>query len=366
MKLLKTPLFKYIPFLVIALILIKVINQTDILLHGVESIISILTPIFAGIAIAFLLDPAVLFFNRKFKFHRYVGILTVFLIIILIFSLVLGFMIPLLYESFIQLKNQFPSYMDKIESMSFNLPIIGEIKIIDYIFTFLDKVASLLTNSFNNLFSTAFNAIGNTTKATINFFIAVIVSIYLLVDFNNFKKGVKQLIYALTQKENAEKYIDFIKKSNDIFSKYILGKLLLSSIVAIFCSVGFLILNIPYAILLGIIIGVTNLIPYIGPFIGSIPALAIGLSQSPLKCLIVLIIIIIAQQIDNTIIGPKLLSDKVGISPFEVLVSIIVGGALFGLVGLIFSVPAFAVFKMIYNVSIDNKLKDKNIKKEDV
>ena len=150
-------------------------------------------------------------------------------------------------------------------------------------------------------------------------------------------------------------------KSNEIFGGFIIGKIIDSAIIGVLCFAGLSILNMPYAMLVSVIVGVTNVIPFFGPYIGAIPSTILIMIAEPIQGLYFAIFILILQQIDGNIIGPKILGDSTGLSAFWVVFSILLGGGLFGFVGMIMGVPTFAVLYYIAQMFINQKLERKKL-----
>ncbi len=148
---------------------------------------------------------------------------------------------------------------------------------------------------------------------------------------------------------------------DEIFSKYIIGKMIDSLIVGIICFMGLWFLKAPYALLMAIIVGVTNMIPYFGPFIGAVPAVIITLFTSPITALWVTLFIIVLQQLDGYIIGPFILGDSVGLSPFWIILAILIGGGLFGILGMLICVPVMAVVRNMFSRYINRRLDEKSL-----
>lgn len=153
-------------------------------------------------------------------------------------------------------------------------------------------------------------------------------------------------------------------KSNEIFGGFIIGKLIDSAIIGVLCFIGLSILNMPYALLVSVIVGVTNVIPFFGPYIGAIPSAVLIMLADPRKGLYFILFILVLQQIDGNIIGPKILGDSTGLSAFWVVFSILLGGGLFGFVGMILGVPTFAVIYYVINMLINHRLEVKKLPTE--
>ena len=198
-------------------------------------------------------------------------------------------------------------------------------------------------------------------KGIYNLIIGIIVSVYILSNMEGFKAGAKRLLYSLFRLETAEKLREGIAFTDQTFMGFINGKLLDSAIIGLLCYIVCAILNMPYALLVSVIVGVTNIIPFFGPFIGAIPSAVIILMVSPPKCLIFIIFIIILQQVDGNIIGPKILGNSIGINGFWVMFSIILGAGLFGFWGMLLGVPVFVVIYTAIGSVITKRLKENDL-----
>ena len=170
------------------------------------------------------------------------------------------------------------------------------------------------------------------------------------------------MVYAILPKKGAEKVILITHKSNETFGKFLSGKILDSAIIGILAYIVLKICNMPYTLLISVVIGITNIIPFFGPFIGAVPSFIIILFVSPEKALWFLLIVFILQQVDGNIIGPKILGDSIGISAFWILFSIMVAGEILGFVGMVIGVPLFAVIYSLFKDFINEKLKSKGLK----
>ncbi|WP_353047664.1 AI-2E family transporter [Exiguobacterium sp. s163] len=199
------------------------------------------------------------------------------------------------------------------------------------------------------------------TMTLINFLIGIVISIYLLKDKEVFARMFKRLLYALLPVGTAKTTIDIFQEMDYIFKRYIIGKSLDCLIIGVLAVIGLLIIGAPYALLLGVIVGVLNFIPYVGPLLGMIPAFIITYFYDPFTAVLVLLFIFLLQQFDGLWLGPKILGDSVGITPFWVITSIIIGGSLFGLVGMFVSVPITAMIQVVLSRLIDYRLNRKNL-----
>ncbi len=198
-------------------------------------------------------------------------------------------------------------------------------------------------------------------KGVYNVIIGIIVSVYILSNMERFIAGVRRLTYSLFGIETAEKIRDGLAFTDKTFMGFINGKLLDSAIIGLICYIVCAILNMPYALLVSVIVGVTNIIPFFGPFIGAVPSALIILMVDPMKTLIFVIFIIVLQQIDGNLIGPKILGSSIGINGFWVMFSIILGAGLFGFWGMLLGVPVFVLIYTLIDGAVVKKLKKSDL-----
>ena len=213
---------------------------------------------------------------------------------------------------------------------------------------FLPEIKNLLAGVTMNLYYVL--------RGIYNVFVGIIVSVYVLYDREGFKARVKKVLYCIFSLEAAKRILQGIQFTNRVFMSYISGKLLDSLIVGVICYIGTLIMGTPYALLCSVIVAVFNLIPFFGPVIGAVISALIVLTDSPLKMLIYVIFVIILQQFDGNMLGPRILGSRVGVNGFWVLFSIIVGAGLFGFAGMLLGVPVFVVIYTFFRQLINRKL----------
>lgn len=179
------------------------------------------------------------------------------------------------------------------------------------------------------------------------FFVGLVAAIYILTDKEIFKGQAKKMVYGVFKPQHANIIMEVARKARDVFYGFIVGKIIDSAIIGLICYISMLILGMPYPVLVAVIVGVTNVIPIFGPYIGAVPTVTIIFFTNPTKGIIFLLYIIILQQVDGNIIGPKILGDSTGLSAFWVLFAIVVGGGMFGVIGMLFAVPMMALIYYI-------------------
>ena len=352
---------------------------------AIKSFFRILSPFIWGLVITYLLAPLYkTLYNKVFlpltirlsgkkqkaspKAAKAFSVLISILVFLAIITALVYLIIPQLYQSIETIVNNSPGYVTKVSEWVQGL-LINYPEIQDFV---TEKLEEINVNLFSWVRDRILPSLGsfvtNLTagvyyflKAVYNIVIGIIVSIYLLSNMESAGASSKRLLYCVFGREWAEKIRSAIRFTDRTFISFINGKLLDSAIIGLICYIVCAILKMPYALLVSVIVGVTNIIPFFGPLIGLIPGAFIILLVSPIKCLIFVIFIIILQQIDGNFIGPKILGSSIGINGFWVMFSIIVGAGLFGFWGMLLGVPVFVVVYTGLSLLIERRLKKKNL-----
>lgn len=335
---------------------------------------TILKPFILGFALAYLFNFILEFYEKgvidkyakkdiTIKRKRALSLILTYLTVVLVIALFMRFILPQVANSLARLLTDFPRIMDELYDYSSNLinslNMSEESKVI-----FDSKVNELVKKSMEfatNLMPYLANVFLNVVKSVWNAVLGLIISIYILADKEGFFAMCKKFISAIFPVEVTERLLYVTRLSNRIFGRFIAGKILDSTIIAFITFVVLSITSMPYKILLTFIIGVTNVIPFFGPFIGAIPSVIIVLLIDPIKALWLILIIFIIQQVDGNIIGPKILGDSIGISSFWILFSLLIAGKFFGIIGMVIGVPLFAIIYTIIGESVNTKLKKKGL-----
>ena len=200
-----------------------------------------------------------------------------------------------------------------------------------------------------------------TLGTMVDILVALVICVYILNSKEIFVAQSRKLVLAVFKKERAEKFFELGRISNQTFGGFINGKIIDSAIIGVLCFIAMTLLNIPMTMLISVVIGVTNIIPFFGPFIGAIPSIIILLIVEPVAALKFGIMILILQQLDGNIIGPKILGKTTRLASFWVMFAIIVGGGLFGFPGMILGVPVFAILYTYISRGVNNRLKEKQL-----
>ena len=341
---------------------------------SINDFIKTLQPFIIGGTLAYLLNFILKFYEDKVLSYdffkklkksgkRGVGLLLTYITASIITYLFIQFVLPQLVESIVGLVNNIPEYLNELTRFTNN--IFDNLNLQpEYINLITDKFGEAVTyiiTIISNLVPVIGNFVVGATSSILNIIIGIIVSIYILIDKEKFMALGKKIVYALCSEEKAKFILRLATQSNMTFSRFIGGKILDSFIIGVLTFFILTIFKMPYVLLISVIVGVTNIIPFFGPFIGGIPAAIIILFVSPIQALWFIIIIIVIQQIDGNIIGPKILGDSIGISAFWILFSLLVAAKFMGFVGMVIGVPLFAIFYSIVKEIIEEKLRKKGL-----
>ena len=296
------------------------------------------------------------------------AIVFAYIFLCIIIYIFLKLVMPQVIESLKSIINIVPEWINKLyewyEKLAETNPELGS-SLNDYANKLYERangfIQSGVLSNAKQILSEFSTRMFEFVKGILNIVVALIVSIYVLNNRKTFKAQFKKLVYAVLKKDMAETLLDELRFADSSFGGFIIGKLIDSFIIGIIAFVVLYIMRMPYVMLLAIIIGITNIIPFFGPIIGAVPGVILILFTSPLKALYFIVFIFILQQFDGNILGPKILGDKVGIPSFWVLFSIIVFGSIWGVIGMIVGVPLFAVIIDIVAKFVNNKLSKKGL-----
>ena len=332
--------------------------QDGVLLLFIKKLFKILTPVIYGFALAYLLAPIVNFFDRSLKSAsprmrdgavRALSILITWALAALVIYILMSILIPQLYASILLLASNMETYYRTVYAwvtrMLENNPDVANWAT-GMIREYYKELVSWVTETWiPQAQQTIALVTGGVVSVVIflkDLLVGVIVSIYLLATKERFGAHSRALLYSVVSEPRYQATLHAVKKMDTIFSGFVRGKLLDSLIIGILCFIVCSILKMPYAPLVSVIVGVTNIIPFFGPFLGAIPSAFLILLVSPLKCLYFIIFILVLQQFDGNILGPKILGNSTNLSSFWVIVAILVGGGFFGVAGMFLGVPLFA------------------------
>lgn len=331
-----------------------VLFRMDVLFSGIRKLISIMMPVVCGAVIAYLLIPIVNFQEEKFykylkekkqitlnrkqkNITRYVTIITSLIFAFVVIYSLLSMIVPSIIESVINIINDSPRYVQNIrhwlESLLKNNPEIRTT-----VFEYLNKYSPRVENFLNGEVLPQMKAVLQRLTTGVfgtlvfikNLLIGLIISIYLMAGKEGFVSQSKMFIYAFFETERANAVIRAFRFTHKTFGGFIGGKIIDSVIIGILCYIGTSMIGTPYTLLVSVIVGVTNIIPFFGPYLGAIPSAFIILMVNPMQCLYFLLFILLLQQFDGNILGPKILGNSTGLSSFMVIVAILLFGGLMG------------------------------------
>lgn len=324
------------------------LNNLGYFLGRIGIFINILSPFAGGIVIAYILDPMVKFFyTRLFKEKkgtRGFAILLAYAVAILLLMLLAWLVVPQIVNSIGMLFTNFPSYIQGVQEMllyvqrEYGIDLQQATKMLDDSEAMVKEIYAMATNAMPQIVA----SIGSVASNFVAIFTSIAASIYMLADKDHLLHQLRTLAHAFLPEKVASNTLRICHYANVNFTGFFVGKIIDSAIIGVITFVAMTILRLDFAVLISVFIGITNIIPVFGPFIGAIPSVFILLLIDPLQAVIFCVLILIIQQLDGNFIGPKILGSSIGISALWILFSIVVGGDLFGIVGMVVGVPVFA------------------------
>ena len=348
---------------------------------------SVLTPVLYGLGMAYLLAPIVNFLERAIlrlrdklerkrgkaiRIHkgwlRAASIFLTWAVVLVLVYLLLSMLVPQLVDSITTLVNNLESYYTTIYNWVTGL-LSDNPELTDLFNRYYNETIQWLTTKLlpglqtavTNFTGSLVTGVWSVVIFTKNFLIGIIVSVYLLAAKEKSTARCCKLLYGVLPEEQAKFAMQGFRRMDHIFSGFVRGKLLDSLIIGILCFIGCSILKLPYTPLVSVVVGVTNVIPFFGPFLGAIPCALLILLVSPLKCLYFVIFIFLLQQLDGNVIGPKILGDSTGISSLWVIVAILVGGGFGGVLGMFLGVPIFACLQVLVRWLLNTRLEKRHM-----
>lgn len=364
--------------IVISAILIKLFLNWGNTLDAGKKIIGVLMPYIIGVFIAYLINPLVkkidIFIYTKLKITKK-GVRTTFSILfsyLIVFGIIVAciiFIIPQIYESlrtiYLGTQTSYDKLLNYIEKLNAKYPQFD----LSYLTTVLENNSASIINfvkgSLDTLLPLLYNTSISVVSWAIDIIIAIIVSVYLIIDRNRMINNCRRFIYAIFKKEKASSIIKTLGECNKIFSGFIIGKAIDSTIIGFMCFAFMSMLGLKYPVLISVIVGITNMIPYFGPFIGAIPGVLILLTVGFNHALVFGIMIFALQQFDGLYLGPNILGDSTGLRPVWIIFAITVGGWAAGPIGMFLGVPCVAVIAFLTDRAVNRRLDKNNVSPED-
>lgn len=388
---------KYLYWGVTALVVLAIVvlfnfllNQHVAIKEAATTLVKILLPIILGFVIAFLVNPLMKWFEVSFfalfdkkapdrrylprwkkNLYRILSMVFSYLFILILLACFIIAVIPQISDSIVNISILFPKYKENFQEWFNNLTLKYP-EVYKYLGNYIKENEAIIDNWTDTTLVPWLTQLASKSsvylltifKALKDFIIGFIVSIYVLSKKELFKGQAKKIVYSLFNVKNGNVIIKNVRMASDKFAGFIIGKIVDSLIIGLLCFVGCQIMRMEYPVLLALIIGVTNIIPFFGPVIGAIPCLFLLLVINPLHALYFLIFIIILQQLDGNVIGPKILGSSTGISSFWVIFAITVFGGFWGVPGMIVGVPLMAVIYTLIQSALDIALRNKELSQD--
>lgn len=353
--------------------------------RAVLALLKTVQPILYGAFIAYLLAPMVNFFERglfplrpgrrRKRSHamliRAAGIVLAWMVIVFLFYLLASVLLPELYKSVLQLIDNADNYYRTISGWVIHLletnPAVAD-WVSQQMAAYFQDLDKWLTSGVLPQLQAVMVTVSGGVLSAVNFvkdlLVGVIASVYLLATKERCAAYGRKLVYSLFPRERVGLVLRGVRRADVIFSGFVRGKLLDSIIIGILCFAGCSILKFPYTPLVSVFVGVTNIIPFFGPFLGAIPSTFLILLVSPRQALYFLLFVLALQQLDGNVIGPKILGNTTGLSSLWVIIAILVGGGFFGVAGMFFGVPVCACLNCLINFFVDARLRKKGLAPE--
>ena len=367
---------RYVLFVLFAAIVAyMLVSHWNSTMGFVANFIKVLSPFIMGLLFAYFLLPLVMRidgFIKKYitkgkgeKLTRVAAIFCSYLIVLGFIAIAFVFIIPQMGQSIQELTNKIPGMYQKITGEMTDLqktyPALNIEFVDEQLKNVVPNLVDLGTNLVSNVIPMLYSVSVSIVKWAINIILGIVISIYMIYSRDKFRYQAKRVVYAIFPEEKGDVLCNTCSECNGIFSAFLISKAIDSLIIGCICCVAMSLLHLPYAVLLSVIVGITNMIPYFGPFIGAVPGVLIYLCTNWEYAIIFAIMILVLQQFDGVILGPRLLGQSTGLSPIWVIFAITVGGAYFGVIGMFIGVPVVAVIAYLCNKFISSRLDGKKV-----
>lgn len=366
----KKDLKKWLILILVAIIGFWAINNFNTVGIVFGRFFNIVFPFVLGACLAFIFNIPMTFFekkllkNKKIKNKKLIRILSIIfaaVVILLVFILIIGLIVPELVNIVNLLIDNIPYYIEEITNLIENnadkFPDLNNV--IQNINIDIESIRNEIIDQIPTILTSSISLISSIINGITTFFIAIVFAVYILIDKEKLAKQAKKIIYAYLSKEKNDKIINIGNTVNITFKRFFTVQCLEATILGTLCCIGMLILRIPYALQIGILVGVTALIPIVGAFIGTIIGAVLILSIEPIKVVAFVIFVLILQQIEGNFIYPKVVGKSIGLPGMWVLVAVTVGGAIGGILGMLLGVPIATIIYTLLKTDVNKKLKQK-------
>ena len=362
----------------IAAIIFKCIIDIDKTKAWLGQTIGILSPFILGALLAYVLNPMVHMFYRGIErlcshanirpphtLHTVLSILITYVIVIGFVVLTLLYVFPEIAKNLGDFVTYLPSayntVLDMLARLQERFPRLEISAVRTYLVDAMPEFSSAIQNFATNMVPALYTISMSIVDWLVNLFITLIVSIYMLYDKHRLMRASWRVLYAFVPQKYMPACQEILSECNRLFSSFVVGKSIDSLIIGILCFILMTILRLPYTLLISIIVGITNMIPYFGPFIGAVPGILIMLFIRPLQALVFALMILCLQQFDGLILGPKILGDSTGMKPLWIIFAITVGGQLAGVIGMFLGVPVIAIISYLLDLYLSHRLSRRKI-----
>ncbi len=350
----------FVKFMTLATIIVLFLSQTPVWQYVVSGI----KPLVIAFVIAYIVDYSVRFFESKIKLPRAFAIFLSFILFISVIALIGIVVVPNIIDAV-------SSLIKTISEINVNMDVdFSFIQQIDFDNVYLQQfqqslidtiapVLQRLTNITGSVVLLIVTEIQKITSGVISFILALVIAIYMLAEKKDLSARIRRFIYAYFNDRQVHWIFYISELSNRIFKDFVIGKFIDSTIIGFLSYFIFRYFGFQYAVLIALIVGITNMIPYFGPFIGAIPAAVITLIANPtqpIEMVYMLFLIFLIQQLDGLVIGPLILGDSVGVSAFWIITAVTIGGATFGIIGMFLGVPVVVLIKTLIEEDVERKL----------
>lgn len=331
---------KYILYLVLVLLIFLVIY----FIYSIRKpLLELLNPIFFALLLTYLINPLVNFLENN-KIPRSLGVIIIYFFVILIIGLILIFLLPQLVKSIKDLTKTIPIYFGRYQILFYEF-------VIRYKYSDLPiKIKEILDQNIYNIQSSLVSTLQSTVAAMTGIFsflfdivLATVIAFYIIKDIEKFKK----ILISFIPRKRRDWVFALVRDIDVVLSGFIRGQLLVAMVMSVLTAIGLWLLGIKYSLILGIVAGLADIIPYFGPILGVIPALIIAFIDKPLNALWVLLLYLLIQQVEGAVLSPKIVGCRVGLHPVVIIIAVLAGGKFFGIVGLLLAVPVAGIIKAL-------------------
>jgi predicted PurR-regulated permease PerM len=352
-------------------------------IEGVKNVVafvfSVIQPLLIGLSLAYIINLPMNFYQEKVFYKleekektknlaRGLSMLLSWITIILVFVILLQVLIPRIAKSISSLVENWPLFVKNLEEIVNSNEILQKytkdlIAFVDgfKIEELTDSVLNYLKTDGTNILSKTSSIFKNVSGFFFSVFVSVVFSIYILMNKVNLQKNSTRLLYSITSEEKADYVYRVFSLSYKTFAEYLKSKLISTVVLGLLVFVGMLIFQIPYAAMISVLVGASDLIPVFGPIVGSVISMILIFIESPIKSLIFIIYVLIAQQVQNNIIYPLMAKDQIGLPSLWIFAAIVLGGALFGVIGMLIGIPVASIIYTLSREKVDKELSKKGI-----